>query len=335
MNNTQDKYGNIILTPIDADTDVSDNIQCLIDSNPNKTIYFPDGIYSISKPIVTPANPKKSVNLLLSNYAVIKAMDSWKHTEAMIRLGGKEPANDICTNGSNYALTGGIIDGNGVATGISIDSGRETRIQNTSIKHTVIGIRIKEGANAKSSDADIMNVNIVGTGAEDTIGVLIEGFDNTLTNMRIANVFTGVKIYAAGNFLRNIHPLYTSDYTNYENSCGFLDAVGNNWFDMCYSDEFSVGFRNVNCAKSIYKGCFCFWYSSNGGTKTAFQTDDAFESIVTDMNIGFKDDSTDNAVLKVKKKGGSGVLNNIIVSESLVSDNQYKEYLTGKTISRE
>ena len=138
MNNTQDRYGNIILTPIGADTDVSDNIQCLIDSNPNKTIYFPDGIYSISKPIVTPANPKKSVNLLLSNYAVIKAMDSWKHTEAMIRLGGKEPANDICTNGSNYSLTGGIIDGNGVATGISIDSGRETRIQNTSIKHTVI-----------------------------------------------------------------------------------------------------------------------------------------------------------------------------------------------------
>ena len=48
---------------------------------------------------------------------------------------------------------------------------------------------IKKGANNLSSDADITGVNIVGNGTTDSIGVLIEGFDNTLTNMRIANVF--------------------------------------------------------------------------------------------------------------------------------------------------
>ena len=334
ITNMPKECGFVIATPVDGNIDVSDDIQSLIDSNPNKTIYFPDGEYLISKPIVTSAHPEKSVDLQLSNYAVIKATNDWNHTEAMIRLGGKDPANDICTNGSNYTLTGGIIDGNGVANGVSIDSGRETAIRNTSIKHTIIGIRIKVGANARSSDADIMNVNIVGTGGHDSIGVLIEGFDNTLTNMRIANVFTGVKIYAAGNFLRNIHPLYTSDYTNYENSCGFIDAVGNNWFDMCYSDEFSVGFKNTNCARSIYNSCFCFWYSSNGGKKTAFKSDDAFESIVTDMNIGFKDATTENAILKAEKQGGNGILHNLIVSEDLVSDNQYKEYLTGNVITR-
>ena len=35
--------------------DVSDILQKIIDDNPNRTIYFPDGLYLISKPICTPA----------------------------------------------------------------------------------------------------------------------------------------------------------------------------------------------------------------------------------------------------------------------------------------
>ena len=71
--------------------DVSDDLQKIIDENPNRTIYFPDGTYLISKPICTPADPTKSVDLQLSNYAVIKATDDWCDEEAMIRLGGKDP----------------------------------------------------------------------------------------------------------------------------------------------------------------------------------------------------------------------------------------------------
>ena len=59
--------------------DVSDAIQKIIDENPNRTIYFPDGTYLISKPICTPADPKKSVALELSNYAVIKATEDWNN----------------------------------------------------------------------------------------------------------------------------------------------------------------------------------------------------------------------------------------------------------------
>ena len=36
--------------------DVSDDIQRVIDTHPNRTIFFPDGIYIISKPILTPAD---------------------------------------------------------------------------------------------------------------------------------------------------------------------------------------------------------------------------------------------------------------------------------------
>ena len=142
----------VVKVKADGKTDVSDALQKIIDTNPNRTIYFPDGIYLISKPILTPASPSKSVALELSNYAIIKAADNWSSSEAMIRLGGKDPANDIKTPGSNYYLDGGVIDGSGIAKGISIDNGRETVVRNTAIKNVALGIHIKPGTNNGSSD---------------------------------------------------------------------------------------------------------------------------------------------------------------------------------------
>ncbi|MBO5687399.1 MAG: hypothetical protein J6R84_04195, partial [Alistipes sp.] len=164
--------------------DVSEALQQLIDANPNRTIYFPDGEYIISKPICTPAEPTLSVALQLSNYAIIRAAEGWSHDEAMIRLGGKDEANNIATPGSNYYLDGGVIDGSGVAKGVSIDSGRETVIRNTSIKNTELGIHVKRGANNNSSDCDITGVNIVGNNSPTSVGLLVEGYDNTFSNMR-------------------------------------------------------------------------------------------------------------------------------------------------------
>ena len=63
----------VVHVKTDGKADVSDALQRIIDSNPNRTIYFPDGVYLISKPILTPAYPSKSVALELSNYAIIKA----------------------------------------------------------------------------------------------------------------------------------------------------------------------------------------------------------------------------------------------------------------------
>ena len=74
------------------------------------------------------------MSLELSNYAVLRASDDWDSDEAMVRLGGKDPANNIRQNGSNYYLSGGIIDGNHKADGISIDGGRETVVRNCSVK---------------------------------------------------------------------------------------------------------------------------------------------------------------------------------------------------------
>ena len=209
MNSTNaNALGYVVVTDyLEANTgkDVSDAIQSIIDSNPMKTIYFPDGEYILAKPICTSGKPETAVSLKLSNFATLKAAEGWDHKEAMVRLGAAEPYNTIYRNGSNYYFEGGIVDGNMVANGIAIESGRETSVRNVSIKHTFLGLHIARGANNGSSDADIETVNIVGNNRPDSIGVLIEGYDNTLTNMRIAAVQTGIMLKSGGNFLRNIH----------------------------------------------------------------------------------------------------------------------------------
>ncbi len=314
----------VTVTP-DKGTDISDEIQAVIDANPNRVIFFPDGEYIVGKPVLTPADPSKSVSLKLSEFAVIKAAEDFPKGEAVIQLGGKDPFNDTHTPGSNYSLEGGVIDCSGIANGVSVNSGRETKVQNVSVKNAVIGLHIMYGANSGSSDCDIYGVNIIGNGTTDSIGVLLEGFDNTLTNMRIGNVQIGVHVKSAGNILRNIHPLYYSDFNYYDSSCGFLIEAGNNWFDYCYSDNFSVGYRTTTNDHNTFVNTFCYWYTDAGKTQTVFRADGEFNSDITGLKAGFNGEATKN-ILLVGKIGGTGTIENIEADTSSCESKAYMAY---------
>ena len=298
--------------PTDGKTDVADRIQRVIDEHPNRTIWFPDGTYLISKPICTPADPKRSVDLRLSNYAVLKAAPGWTNTEAMVRLGGS-----------------------GVAKGISIDSGRETKVRDVSMKFVSLGLHIKHGANNNSSDCDISDVNIVGNKKPGSIGVLIDACDNTLTNMRIADMQIGVKLTrsAAGNLMRNLHPLYTSPMDQYDDSAGFVDDSRNNSYDRCYSDHFSTGFLFGRTAgNTVMDACIVFWYAPTKGRRhTAVKCVGRFLAQIENMQIGFKNSEAVNTVLDVGEKGGCGYLRDPRINIGLVrkDDTIYKDYLQG------
>ena len=291
----------------DGKTPCSDAIQRLIDQNPNREIYFPDGTYLLDKPICTPAHPKRSVSLHLSTFAIFKASPDWKSPEAMVRLGGIHPANDIRTAGSWYWFKGGIIDGSGVASGISIDSGRETMVAEVSMKRVKIGLRIKHGANSGSSDSDIRNVNIVGTGKADSIGVLVEGYDNTIANMRIAGVFMGVVVKSGGNRLINIHPLLTCCWDIYDKTVGFQIDGDNNWGDFCYSDQFSTGFRFGPRGGGVFDHAFCFWYRSGKDMRhVGMQSEGKFNAVFDTPTVCFRQSDANNALVIEGERGGNG-----------------------------
>ena len=311
--------------------DVSDDLQKLINDHPNKTLFFPDGVYVIAKPIATSANPVNAVSFELSNFAVIKAADTWDSNEAMIRLGAAEPFNNITTNGSNYSFVGGILDGSGIANGIAIESGRETSIRNVSIKNTQIGLHIKNGANGNSSDADIDTVNIVGNQHKRSIGVLIEGNDNTLTNMRIAYVKVGVHIKSSSNYLTNIHPLGAGSL--YAGSVAFRDdGTGSRYF-RCYSDQYQVGFQmGTNNIDSVFDTCFCYWYNDDVEQQTGFKTIGRFNATIINSAVSFRSEAVRNRFLVVGSDGGTGAIIYPHFNEALNEDDAYLDYLDTKVL---
>ena len=328
------KLGYVVVTDYiepNSGKDISKQLQTIIDSNPRRTIYFPDGYYIIDSPLVTPAHHQKCVDIRMSNYAVIKAGLNWdKSNTAMIRLGGKDPENNIAVAGTNYSISGGVLDGNGIANGISIESGRETQIHDLSIKNTVIGIHILHGANSGSSDADIHNVNIYGNGKAEAKGVVIEGYDNTLTNMRIGNVRIGIEVHSGGNVLRNIHPLFIAG--PYASSYGFYDSSRNrNWYDYCYSDQFRYGYYLESGCSAVISNGFTFWYA-NWGDQTAVYAAGNFASLINEISVDFNGDGHSRAILETSGSGGCGVIENILADKNTITDNTYENYLTGKVI---
>ena len=323
---------------VNSGKDVSDELQKLILDNPQRTIFFPDGEYLLSKPICTPANPEHAVSLELATFATLRATPDWSCEEAMVRMGAAEPFNNITMPGSNYYFTGGIIDGSGVANGISIDSGRETCIHHVSIKNTHVGIHIKWGANNRSSDADVHSVNIVGNNSKTSIGVLLEGHDNTLTNMRIASVHVGIQADSGGNIFRNLHPLYiyageNAEDENFLTSVAFMDRWNDNYYDICYSDQFCTAFSMQSSSRNIYTNSYIMWYTSRGGVENAFKVNGKFNSVIRTPRVNFHHDTT-NALISVTEEGGSGILENpMINNEDHITDKTYKEYLTGIVVS--
>ncbi len=313
--------------------DAADALQALIDANPNHTIHIPDGVYLISHPVATPADPERAVSLRLDDFAVLKAVPDFPYRKPLIRLGGIHPANNIRKAGSVYSFSGGVLDGSGRAAGIFIESGRETRVRDVSMKNVSLGLRIFRGANNGSSDCDIRDVNIVGNKADDSLGVWVEAYDNTLTNMRIADCRVGVRMRAGGNLLTNIHPLWTNPGDQYDGGIGFDESASNNSYIRCYADHFSTGWRfRKGAGGAVMDGCICFWYASSPGRRhTAIKCDGTFEAAVTGMRIGFKDKQAVNTILETGLAGGKGFIADPLVWEGLLTNpaDAFRPYLRG------
>ena len=330
-------FGYVVMTDhVKANTgaDLSREIQKVINQNPKSVMYFPDGEYVISSPIATPANGDVSVALKLSDNAVIKASDDWSDSEAMIRLGGMNERNDINVRGSNYYLEGGIIDGNGKAKGISIDHGRETSVRDVTIVNTSTGLLVKNGANSGSSDADIENIRIYGNGALSSVGLQIQGWDNTFSNMQISNVQIGVKIETAANLLRDIHVTYVQSgklETAYRSSIGFLDTGDRNWYDNCTAEGFCTGFE-IRSSRSILSSCVAKWYPDQTSKQICIYTPRAWGSIARSCAAYFTAPKENCEYLVADQGGGKGQIIDPVFDETRVNREDYKSHLCGKVV---
>lgn len=350
----------------DTGEDTADVIQKLVDENPGKTLYFHDGIYLISKTIETSADPAKAVSFRFSNYAQLKAMDSWSEgikqikcpedlakpdlkassiksfSTPLIHIGAKD--KDAVSNGerSHCFIEGGILHGSKRADAIWVDGAAVADLRYIAIKFAVVGIYAKDDERVGAANVNVYTVNVIGTGSEDSMGVVLESDSNRLINMRLVAQHISIMVNGSNNFLRNIHPLFASYSCSleweyfYNVSVAFYDTGRNNIYDFCYNDQYSVGFYMGTKTVATYDSCFNFWFR---GTKDAtkpvlkhigFKAQDEFNSVIRTTISGFAYGkptadypipSECNHLIVGSDKKGSGAIEGVY----FVSDNTVKE----------
>ena len=311
--------------------DVYEALQKLIDNNTHRTIYFPDGEYLISRPLKTSAAAATSTSFYLSDNAVIKASNDWKGgNDALIKLGGGVSANDIETPGSNYHFIGGILDGNGKAKGISLDSGRESLVSGVKIINVTVGIYVPEGVNNKSSDMDVEDIDIIGCGGESK-GIVAVGLDNNFVDIRISNVKVGVE-NSGGNFFRNVSVRLDNENlksTSYEGSVAFITS-GTGWIYSCSSENMQTGFLLERGSGAIIKDFSIRWTEARGA-QTAFSATSAFSATCSNGIIDFYDATTENSILK-SNGNNRGMLLDVIADTDLCDEESYKSVFVSSKV---
>lgn len=289
--------------------DYTEAIKRAIADNPNATIYFPDGEYCISDTIVILAQASKGVSFKLSNYATIKAINWTDKTVPMIRIGvepegyEKEDAYDV----RNTYIIGGVIDAAGIASGISLEGGKDITLSNITVKNAYYGLDIKCAPNqAGATCADIENVNVTGTCEKGSVGVMVSGSYNTFTNMKISDVQYGVKCTETGsnNFFRSIMAIGTG--LEGTDNAGFWELSDGNQYDICYSDQFAKGFIIDERSNSLYNGCNVSWWSADNDYHVGFYADGMFNSVILYSKVYHNHTVTTDAYLIVETAGGSG-----------------------------
>ena len=326
----------------DTGADVSDAIQKLIDENPNRTLYFPDGVYLLSKPITTSADPAKTVSFKLSNFAHFKAMDSWEtRSEPLFKLGATDMTDESASVAYHYSLEGGILDGSDKADAIWVMGAGNVSIRYSSLKNTVVGIHVKAtDEDHNGPTADVHTVNIVGSGTEDSYGVILDTNDNTLTNMRIASNLIAIKLTGSDNFLRNLHPLFIfesalNNEAVYRKSVSFYDVGKQNFYDNCYNDQFATGFYFGKDTASIMDCCFNYWYSEKYAVHNSYVCEGQFNGIIrySSSDVGHADKGTECNFLIVGEAGGKGTIDTVYFNPNKVSENDAsKDYLVNDPI---
>lgn len=313
---------NVVVTDkINTNGDISTEIQKVIDSNPGRTIEFPDGEYVLSKPIKVYADPDKAVSLRLSEFAVIKAADNWNSADAMFCLSvGDIPKGKDLKN--TFYLTGGIFDGNGKATAVSVGNGENLMIIGVDFKNVVTAIDVKGGI------VDVENVDIVGAG-DNSVGMKIAGEYSTYTNVRISNVATAVSVSGDNNVFKSVYA--TCDNTNNQKRAFVDNSVKGNTYDMCVSENFSVGFEMGTCV-SVYSVCYVKWESDAIKNQIGFRSTAKFNSVIRNSKVEFDFAGCGGSYLTDTTTGGDGqVLWPMIGGKNNMVDTSYTAYLKGTT----
>lgn len=275
-------------------SDVATALQNLIDANPNKAIYFPDGTYGLTKPITTSCQLGYMTPLILSSQATIKALVGFDG-EYVIELGGKGTYQDRMNHG--IYIGGGIVDGGNLVGGIRTGSCQSPTVENLLIQDYVnYGLYVGDGSNASSSDGVFTNLSL--QSARETAdmrkstGIYVKGLDNMFSNIWIMHSMRGMEFDSGGNLMTNVHAVGSNyDYfgDNYTDTCGFYIIDGNdNFFQNVYPDNFATGFHLPENKFNRFENIKCSWWDTSEKQHRCIEVEGQYMALKVDgMKVEF------------------------------------------------
>ena len=302
-----------------------DAIQAAIE-NSSTGITFTDGVYSISRPIVTPYNTPRPFNVTLTEGAVIVATAKM---DAMLKMGVTD--RKAGTSHEGFKITGGHFNANHLADTAIYTSGnlRQNIITNVDIKYFLkTGITIDTSETLPSTDTFISNVRInrVQTPKlhENTIGINFLGPDNIITDCYLCD--TQIAVKSAGRLqASNIHFFIDINWKNYETTAIYANE---GTFSNVYIDSYKYGIDTIGTTQVT--GLFNYNYFENDG-RYIFKCVDNTLHISNMQNKGKPSNiilAQDNARKPVNKSTFTYTCDTL-TPRFRANDNDYGDYISG------
>jgi len=257
--------------------DVTQILQNLIDNNPLKSLYFPNGKYLISEPLKIKSGNETSVNLIFDDNAVLFTNTP---IDELINIGKIFSGNYERYNiGNITTIKGGIFDATNTQRALYITSDRkQVRLLNLNIINVKnIGIYLDRNISTTTSistDTLLNNISITGTKDynDDNTGIYLYGTDNEINNLRISGIKKAIDINGGGNEFNNCHLTaayndITSEMIN--NSIGVnVRGSGNNFFNNFYIDTYGQNFVfNSENMRTYINNLQVFYYLNDSNSK--------------------------------------------------------------------
>jgi len=249
------------------------------------TLELGDGVYEIASPLRIP----RSVSLLMTPNAVIRARDKFDG-DAVVIKGGGNYSRAAATSGW---IRGGVIDANRQPlTGLRVEDLHRLEIADLSVLNALYkGVHLLKGGNETNLSRVRCDVDMQTRYAPGGIGVHVERTDCKFTLIHVIGYETGVRSDASSNWFNQVHVWNWVPSQGPQKYCFHCNG-GNNTFSQCYADSPDIaGFYITKPHQSVMQSRVYFsrWAETNSGAGILISSDGKHGSYIGNAFFADKD----------------------------------------------
>lgn len=253
---------------LDGERDDTARVQRAVNDNAGKILYVPYGLYAVSSPVLV----TNLCSILFHKGAVLRAVEKMPY---VLKVNGFPalntlPKSDLRRCNYNLFVTGGVIDGNGLASCMSLDGFRHFTLRDTTfLNGRVCGLRVNGDADGYEVIANNLYFKCLMSGLAGNTALWTTGGDSHFTDCIVVDYTIGFRLgKSGGNRLTRCHvwggPLPEIRKGEgremlKDSICFWIDgSVGNSLRD-CFADTGKTGFL-IDGSYTRLEGC---WYFNN------------------------------------------------------------------------